>query len=111
MVGRVNGKQVRKGIGTYPAVSLSEAREAGRVIMRDMQLGRFIPDDEPPPVRSLGDTVPEFIEKHAKPQNRDWKQGVGLFQRFEALYGKPLNEIRRSDIPRVLDSIMAEGKL
>jgi integrase len=111
VVGRVNGRQVRHTLGTYPTVSLSEARDAARVILRDMQLGKHISaEEEPPALRTLGDTVPEFIEKHAKPKNRDWKQSIGLFKRFEGLYDKPLAEIKRADIAKVLDSIMAEGK-
>src|SRR5260370_40564937 len=38
-VSRVNGRQVRHTIGSYPTVSLGEAREAARLILKDIQLG------------------------------------------------------------------------
>ena len=36
---RVSGRQRRLTIGSYPAVSLAEAREEARKIIRDAQLG------------------------------------------------------------------------
>jgi integrase len=80
-----------------------------------MQLGKHekaaeVPQEDSPPLRTLGDTVPEFIEKHAKAKNRDWKASVGLFKRFEPLFHMPLTEIKRAHVAGVLDTIMAEGK-
>ena len=37
-VGRVGGRQVRHTIGTYPTVTLGEAREAARLILRTYSL-------------------------------------------------------------------------
>jgi hypothetical protein len=42
-VGRVNGRQVRHTIGTYRTVTLGEAREAARLILKDIQLGLVWP--------------------------------------------------------------------
>jgi integrase len=80
-----------------------------------MQLGKHVRptnelEDVPPTLRTLGDTIPEFIEKHAKAKNRDWKASVGLLKRFEPLFAMPLCEIKRSHVAGVLDTIMAEGK-
>jgi hypothetical protein len=103
VVGRVDGQQIRHTIGTYPTISLSEAREEARRILRDMQLGKHMrPTEEPqeasPPLRTLGDTIPEFIEKHARVKNRDWRASVGLFKRFEPLFPMPLTEIKHLPI-------------
>jgi hypothetical protein len=115
VVGRVGGLQIRHTIGTYPTISLSEAREEARRLLRDMQLGKYVkpvetPEEISPPSRTLGATVLEFIEKHAKVKNRDWRASIGLLKRFEPLYPEPLAEIKRSDVAGVLDSIMTEGK-
>jgi hypothetical protein len=40
-VGRVGGRQVRHTIGTYPTATLGEAREAARLILKDIQLGLY----------------------------------------------------------------------
>jgi integrase len=109
VVGRANGKQVRHTIGTYPTISLMEARDTARILLRDMQLGKYVEPD-PPRLRTLGDTVPDFIEKHARPKNRDWRATASMLKRFEPLFHIPLAEIKRADVVRVLDSIIAEGK-
>ena len=109
VVGRVKGKQVRHTIGTYPTITLSDARDTARMLLRNMQLGKYAEPD-PPALRTLGDTVPEFIEKHARPKNRDWRATQTMLRRFEPLFHTPLAEIKRADVVRVLDSIIAEGK-
>ena len=70
---RVNGHQKRATIGTYPAVSLAEARSEARKIIRDAQLGVLSKSREPPAL-TLGETVPLFIQLYAKPKNRGWKE-------------------------------------
>jgi integrase len=105
----LKGNQVRHTIGTYPIISLAEARYAARAILRDMQLGHVL-DDDAPPLRTLGDVIPEFIEKHARPKNRDWRATQSMLQRFQPLFRRRLAEIKRADVVRILDSIIAEGK-
>src|SRR3954451_3500389 len=106
---RSKGRQVRYPIGIYPLISLAEARDQARKIIHDVQLGRNEPPEEQK-VLTLGEVVPEFIAKHVKVKNRDQNATPGCLKRFEALYGRPLGEIRRSDVLKILDSIMAEGK-
>src|SRR5829696_2635881 len=60
---RVKGRQVRYAIGSYPLISLADAREQARKILRDVQLGRYEPPEEQE-VLTLGEVVPEFIAKH-----------------------------------------------
>lgn len=38
---RVNRRQVRYAIGNYPLISLADAREQARKILRENQLGRY----------------------------------------------------------------------
>src|SRR5215203_1570469 len=67
---RVKRRQVRYAIGAYPLISLADAREQGRKILRDIQLGRHEPP-EAQEVLTLGEVVPEFITKHVLVKNRD----------------------------------------
>jgi integrase len=54
--------------------------------------------------------VPEFIQLNAKPRNRGWKTQERLLERnWKSLFDKPIDEIRRPDVVRVLDRIMAGG--
>jgi hypothetical protein len=105
---RVEGRQKRITIGTYPAISLAEARGEARKIIRDAQLGVLI-DDKESPALTLGDTVPLFIQLYAKPKNRGWKESERLLGKFQGLFARPLSQIARSEVVRVLDQIVASG--
>ena len=101
---RANGRLCRRTLGTYPALSLSDAREEARKAMREMQLGIV----EAP---TLGDTVPMFIELYARPKNRSWREVERLLnQKFSSLFKMRLNQIKRTDIVRILDEMPARGR-
>ena len=51
---RADGRQKRITIGTYPAISLAEARVEARKIVRDAQLG-VLSDCKESPALTLGD--------------------------------------------------------
>ena len=104
---RVHARQKRLTIGTYPAVMLHDAREAARKIIRDAQLG--VLEKEIPDVVTLGEAVPLFIQLYAKPKNKGWKEHEQLLHKFKPYFAKPLNVLKRSDVVRVLDGIMACG--
>ena len=105
---RVNGRQKRITIGTYPAVALAEARGEARRIIRDAQLG-VLGHSETPPALTLGEAVPLFVQLYAKPKNRGWKESERLLGKFQGLFAKPLGQTARSDVVRVLDEIVASG--
>jgi integrase len=105
---RVDGRQKRVTIGTYPAISLCEARAQAQKTIRDAQLGVFSRGKEPPAL-TLGETVPLFIQLYAKPKNRGWKESERLLGKFQGLFAKPLAYVARSDVVRVLDEIVASG--
>ena len=53
--------------------------------------------------------MPLFIQLYAKPKNRGWKESERLLGKFRGLFAKPLTQIVRSDVVRVLDEIVASG--
>jgi integrase len=110
-VGRVGGRQVRHTIGTYPTVTLSEAREAARLILKDIQLGLYAPIKAAPEATppTLGQMITLFIEIYAKPKNRGWKAVQATFRKFSSLNDRPIAEITRADVVKVLDGIAARG--
>jgi integrase len=105
---RVDGRQKRVSLGTYPAITLAEARAEARKIIRDAQLG-VLDDAQETSCPTLGETVPVFIQVYAKPKNRGWKESERLLGKFQSLFIKPLVDIKRSDIVRILDEIVASG--
>ena len=108
-MGRVSGRQVRCTIGTYPTVTLAEAREAARCVLRDMQLGKYAVEVAVEKPVTLGELIPEFIAKYAKPKNRGWRESERILQRFNALHARPLATIKRADVVAVLDKIIEGG--
>jgi hypothetical protein len=110
VVGRAHGRQVRHTIGTYPILSLSQARDAARTILGQMQLGIYLAPSEPKQeVLTFESAVKDFIAKYAKPKNRDWRRAESVLRKFANLNTKPLSEIKRADIARVLDGMVAGG--
>ena len=105
---RVKGLQKRITIGTYPGVPLAEARAEARMKIRDAQLG-LSGDTKEIPALTLGEAVPVFIQLSAKPKNRGWKESERLLGKFRSLFARPLEQIVRSDVVRVLDEIVASG--
>jgi integrase len=109
---RIHGRVRRIKIGNYPIVSLADAREEARGLLRKVQLNLFLePQDmvAEPKVPTLGEIVPLFIELYARPRNKDWKGSQSILTKFAALNSKPIDKVRRADIVRVLDEIVASG--
>ncbi|MEA5470176.1 tyrosine-type recombinase/integrase [Spirulina sp. 06S082] len=110
---RIAGRMKRIRIGAYPIVSLADAREKARSILRDIELGQY--DQTPSSVvdsasrLTLGDVVPQFIELYAKPRNKDWRGTERVLQKFAPLFSRPIDQIKRADVVRVLDTIVAGG--
>ena len=50
-----------------------------------------------------------FVQLYAKPKNRGWREAERLLGKFQGLFAKPLTQILRSDVVRVLDEIVASG--
>jgi integrase len=80
-------------------------------IARDVELGEFdktsdVPVDTAP---TLGEAIPEFIELYAKPRNKDWKRTESVLHKFDGLKNRPIDQIKRQDVSKVLDGIIANG--
>jgi hypothetical protein len=70
-------------IGTYPILSLADAREKARALLRDVLLGKFSEKD--PIIPTFGEVIPQFIELYAKPRNRSWKSTERVLVKFAKL--------------------------
>jgi integrase len=104
---RIEGKIRRIKIGTYPILSLADAREKARGLLRDVQLGKF--SEKRRDIATFGEVVPQFIELYAKPRNRSWKSTERVLTKFAPLNERPINEIRRSHVVFILDGLTASG--
>lgn len=107
---RVDGVLRRIKLGTYPVLSLKDARENAQSLLRDIQLGTFQPRDvEPaPPVLTLGDVIPQFITRYAQRQTKDWKGTESILLRMSGLHRLPINAIKRGDVTRELERLISD---
>lgn len=104
---RINGKMKRLTIGQFGPFSLTDARDRARQIHYEVETGRFEQNTgiefEAKP--TLGDVIPDYIEKHAKVHNRDWKRKEALLTKFTSLHDKRIDEIKRADVVKACDVI------
>lgn len=107
---RVDHRMRRIKIGSWHVLSLKDAREKAREILRSIELGEYDkkePEEER--VLTLAEVVPQFIDLYARPRTRDWRGSEIVLQKFSSLYDRPINQIKRSDIVRVLDGLVGSG--
>lgn len=109
-MGRVDGEQKRHTIGTYPKIGLADARDKARDILSQMQLGTYQatePEVEKP--ITYGEARCEYIDRYAKPNTRSWRDTERALGKFATFDARPLAEVRRGEVVRVLDGIIAKG--
>ena len=81
-------QQKRLKIGSYPAMSLAEARKAARDTLLDVSKGT-----DPAKVKqaaraellgaiTFGDALNQFIDKYAKRETRGWKETSRVFDKY-----------------------------
>lgn len=104
---RINGKMRRLPIGRFPIVSLAEAREMVRQVLYEVETGRFeertgIELEAKP---TLGEVIPDYIEKHAQVHNKDWKRKNALLMKLKTLHSKRVDQIKRTDVVKACDKI------
>jgi integrase len=108
---RVHGRLRRATLGTYPALPLAVARDRARDILREVDRGNdpaALKAEERRRAADLFQVVAaEFIERHAKPNNRTWqRQNTDLKREFVPLWkDRPIASIAKRDILEMLDKI------
>ena len=83
-------------LGAYPVISLADARQRAQGILRDIALGTYAESDPGSPeatTPTLGDIIPQFIDRHAKRHTKDWKGTQSVLLRMKKLHGKRRNKI------------------
>ena len=109
VITRVRARQRRFTIGTHPVLSLGDARSKARQILRDVQMGAYDEHSPAPVLTTFGEAVALFVSLYAKPKNKGWRETERILTKFAPLYDRPLNDIRRAEIVRVLDALVAHG--
>jgi integrase len=108
---RVEGRMRRIKIGNYPVVALSEARAQAQGMLRDITLGKYdesAAGSPEAPTPTLGEVIPQFIERYAKRHTKDWERTRSVLMRMNKLHAKPINQIKRADVVRELEAMIAD---
>lgn len=109
--GRVKGRPTRQKIGGFPALSVDEARAACRTIVGDVAAGRATQERRRAGRATLDDLFGHYLEVHAKPRKRTWKDDEREYERFiRPEFGRyTLAMIARGDVAKLVATIEREN--
>jgi integrase len=116
------GKGTKLTLGSYPAIRIPDARKLASEALTKVARGenpaaakRQAREAARAAVRSENDlvenVVAKFIERHAKPKTRDWRETERLLVKnvIPIWKGRRLGEIGRVDVHTLLESIVDRG--
>ena len=110
-----DGKRPRYKLGTYPILSLRDAREEAKRVLARVQLG-----EDPARGRqerrealTVEQLAGEYVEKHAKLRQREttWREDERTLNRdvVPQIGQLPIDVVRRGDVVDVLEPILLRG--
>ena len=113
VVYRHEGRKRRLTIGTYPSLSLADARERAKDALQEAAHGNDPAADKQAKRRAetLGELAAEYIEKHAKKNKRSWRTDELAFERdiLPRWRHRKAASITRKEVVRLLDDIVERG--
>jgi integrase len=110
---RTHGRLRRLTLGTYPALSLADARSKALAVKHAVAQG-----EDPATAKQqarhaplFADIAREYLEKHAKVHKKSWRDDVRLLHKeVIPLWGKrQAADIARRDVIALLDGIVERG--
>ena len=110
---RHGGRLRRLTLGTYPPLTLADARDKAKHALHDAGLGGDPAADKK--AYRLAETIAEladtYLEKHAKPHKRSWREDERLLQRevLPQWRNRKVRDIKRRDVIALLDAIVERG--
>jgi integrase len=109
---RIGGRLRRMTLGTYPALSLADAREAWRKARQDVQLGRdpAIARGGASPATAFAAVTEEWLKRdQATNKSHATVERIVKRELLPAWGHLPIAEINYDDVLRVIDSIADRG--
>ncbi|WOE74659.1 tyrosine-type recombinase/integrase [Alterisphingorhabdus coralli] len=104
-------RQRRQTLGTYPIVTLAEARERALDTFRKVEQGIDPQNVRRSEFMTLSDGVDAFIRQYAKPQNKCWKEtNRALKRELVSRFGeRDVKQVTRADILEAVDAAVERG--
>lgn len=106
---RVAGRRRRVALGTYPTLTLADARRCAQQVLGEVASGK-----DPGQVRqdardagTFGDLAQLYLDKHARAKKRSWRQDRRIIDNELVPVWKTTGarEIRRRDVRELLEAI------
>jgi integrase len=110
--GFTSGKRRRRWtLGTYPALGLAEVRKKAQRALSQLTTKGIDPavgKREARNAGSFGDLAADYIERHAKPKKKSWKEDQRILTADVLPYwaSRPVKALTRRDIYALLDRIV-----
>jgi len=107
---RFRGRARRLTIGPYPLIGLADARASAK-----QALGAILSSRDPAGAKraarrapSFGDLVQEYIERHAKPKKRTWREDGQILRRCvpKDWFQMAAADVSRRDVRDLLDAMV-----
>jgi integrase len=119
---RTRGKPAKLTIGAYPAIDLATARRLAQKALGEVAEGQDPAANKQAAKAAAREAkraqndlvervVEQFIERHAKPETRDWRETERMLKNkvVKAWRGRRLSQIGRADVHALLDNIIDSG--
>ena len=107
---RVKGRQRRMTLGTYPSLSLADARHNARDHLRDVAHGRdpAVVKNAERQAETFSQLADLYLEKHAKPKKRSWETDRRMLKLdlLPAFGHWKVADIRRRDVISLMDKMV-----
>ena len=108
-----DGKRRRQTLGTYPTLSLTEARDRARDLIGRIARGADPMAEKKAHDRSetFAELADEYLERHAKLKKKRWKDDEQAIRRdLLPAWGKlKAKDVSRRDVTKLLDKIVERG--
>lgn len=112
---RINGKKTLYTIGQYGKITLEQARELAR-----KRFGEIADNKDPLAARkatkkkhrwTVKKAAEDFIKQYAQHHTKNWKETQRIFNHdlIPVIGKKPLDEVNKDDILKILDNIVERG--
>jgi len=112
--GADHGKQRRMTLSaSAEALPLAQARDQARDVFRRVELGEDPSQDRKKDLdaiqaaKTVAEAVDQFIQRYAKPRNKDWAETQRLLEKnvVPEIGARPLTNVKRADLIDVIDKV------
>lgn len=101
---RINGRPQRVRLGTYPIMTVEQARRAAVAVNAEVARG-IDPNQQKRTIRSettFKALFERFMEQHARPHLRGWKEYERQYKKYlKPIHNRKLSDVYKADIARI----------